>query len=79
MTQPELFDVIELLVICLNITSEQWTKIVEVILIVPMKLSFINEEGETLGSCTVWAIYCHLKAKTKIWLSIMEQIAAALP
>ncbi len=82
MTEPELFDVIELLVdlpeenLCAGVRGA----IVECYQDGKYEVEFTSEEGETLALSTlsseefivVW------KAKTKRWLSVSEQIAAAI-
>lgn len=82
MIEPELFDAIELLVdlpkdrLCAGVRGE----IVECYEDGKYEVEFANEEGETLALSTlsseefivVW------KAKTKRWLSVSEQISAAI-
>ena len=82
MIEPELFDVIELLVdlpeenLCAGVRGA----IVECYENGKYEVEFTNEEGETLALSTlsseefiiVW------KAKTKRWLSVSEKIAAAI-
>lgn len=82
MTQPELFDVIELLVDLPehNLQAGIRGTIVECYPDSTYEVEFTNEEGETLALCAlpseqfivIW------KAKTKTWLSIPEQIAAVI-
>ncbi|NES96781.1 MAG: DUF4926 domain-containing protein [Desertifilum sp. SIO1I2] len=82
MIEPELFDAIELLVnlpkdrLCAGVRGA----IVECYEDGKYEVEFANEEGETLALSTlsseefivVW------KAKTKRWLSVSEQISAAI-
>lgn len=82
MIEPELFDAIELLVdlpeenLCAGVRGA----IVECYDDGKYEVEFTSEEGETLALCTlspeefivVW------KAKTKSWLPVSEQIAAAI-
>ncbi len=82
MNQPELFDIVELLVDLpednLNIGIQG--TIVECYDDNTYEVEFTNSEGETLALCTlspkqfitVW------QAKTKSWLSISEQITAVV-
>ena len=82
MIEPELFDVIELLVDLPeeNLRAGVRGAIVECYENGKYEVEFTNEEGETLALSTlsfeefivVW------KAKTKRWLSVSEQIAAAI-
>jgi hypothetical protein len=82
MTEPELFDAIELLVDLPeeNLRAGVRGAIVECYEDGKYEVEFTNEEGETLALSTlsseefiiVW------KAKTKRWLSVSEQIAAAI-
>ena len=82
MIEPELFDVIELLVDLPeeNLRTGVRGAIVECYEDAKYEVEFTNEEGETLALSTlsseefivVW------KAKTKRWLSVSEQIAAAI-
>jgi hypothetical protein len=82
MTEPELFDAIELLVDLPeeNLGAGVRGAIVECYEDGKYEVEFTNEEGETLALYTlsseqfivVW------KAKTKSWLSVSEQIAAAI-
>ena len=82
MTDPELFDVIELLSdlpednLCAGVRGT----IVEFYDDSHYEVEFTNQDGETLALCTllpeqfivVW------KAKTKSWLSLSEQLVAAI-
>jgi hypothetical protein len=82
MTEPELFDVIELLVDLPedNLSIGVRGAIVECYENNNYEVEFTNEEGETLAACTlsseqfivVW------KASTKSWLTVSEQIAAVI-
>jgi hypothetical protein len=82
MIEPELFDVIELLVDLPeeNLRAGVRGATVECYEDGKYEVEFINKEGETLALSTlssekfivVW------KAKTKRWLSVSEQIAAAI-
>ena len=82
MTEPELFDAIELVVDLPeeNLRAGGRGAIVECYEDGKYEVEFTNEEGETLALSTlsseefiiVW------KAKTKRWLSVSEQIAAAI-
>ena len=82
MTEPELFDVIELLV---DLPEEHLSlgvqgAIVECYDDNNYEVEFTNTEGETIAVCTlnseqfivVW------KAKNKSWLPVSEQIAAVI-
>ncbi|MGK7895032.1 MAG: DUF4926 domain-containing protein [Xenococcus sp. (in: cyanobacteria)] len=80
MTQPELFDVVELLVDLpeSNLRAGFQGAIVECYQDNNYEVDFSNSEGETLALCTlsdrqfivVWS------AKTKTWLPISERVAA---
>ena len=82
MTEPELFDVIELLVDLPedNLRAGVQGAIVECYDDSHYEVEFTNQDGETLALCTlspkqfivVW------KAKTKRWLSVPEQLVAAM-
>lgn len=82
MTQPELFDVIELLVDLPedNLRAGVQGAVVECYEHNNYEVEFTNQEGETLALCTlsskqfmvVW------KVKTKSWLSVSEQVAAVI-
>lgn len=82
MTEAELFDVIELLVDLPedHLSAGVRGAIVECYNNSNYEVEFTNEDGESLALCTlspeqfivVW------KAKTKSWLSVSEQIAAAV-
>ena len=82
MTEPELFDVIELLV---NLPEDNLHVGVRGAIVScyndkTYEVEFTNEEGETLALCTlsfeqfivIW------KAKTKSWLPVSEQITAVI-
>ena len=82
MTEPELFDVVELLVDLPedNLRAKVRGAVVECYDDNNYEVEFTNQEGETLALCTlsskqfiiVW------KAKTKSWLPVSEQIAAVI-
>ncbi|MBD2773526.1 DUF4926 domain-containing protein [Iningainema tapete] len=82
MSEPELYDVIELLVDMPedNLRAGVQGTIVECYDDNHYEVEFTNENGETLALCTlspdkfivVW------KAKTKSWLSVSQQLVAAL-
>jgi len=82
MINPELFDVIELLVSLHEVNLHVGVRgaIVECYDNNTYEVEFTNEEGETLALCTlspeqfivIW------KAKTKSWLPVSEQIAAVI-
>ncbi len=82
MTEPELFDVIELLVDLpeYHLRAGVQGAIVECYDDGKYEVEFANQDGETLALCTlsseqflvVW------KAKTKSWLSVSEQVAAVI-
>lgn len=82
MTEPEIFDVIELLIDLPedNLSVGVRGAIVECYGARKYEVEFTNEDGESLALCTlspeqfmvVW------KAKTKSWLSVSEQIAATV-
>lgn len=82
LTEPELFDVIELLVDLPedNRPAGVQGAIVECYDNNDYEVEFTNENGETLALCTlspsqfivVW------KAKTKSWLSVSQQLVAAI-
>jgi hypothetical protein len=82
MTEPELFDVVELVVYLPedNLSAGVRGSIVECYDDNTYEVEFTNQEGETLALCTlsseqfmvVW------QAKTKSWLSVSEQITAAI-
>lgn len=82
MIEPELFDVIELLVNLpeYNLFSGVRGAIVDCYADGKYEVEFTNEEGETEVICplqshqfiVVW------KSKTKSWLSVSEQIVAAI-
>jgi len=82
MIEPELFDVIELLVdlpeenLCAGVRGA----IVERYEDGKYEVEFTNEEGETLALSTLSSkeFIVIWKAKTKRWLSASEQIAAAI-
>ncbi len=82
MIEPELFDVIELLVdlpeenLCAGVRGA----IVECYENGKYEVEFTNEEGETLALSTLSSkeFIVIWKAKTKRWLSASEQIAAAI-
>lgn len=80
MIEPELFNVIKLLVNLPehNLYSGVQGAIVECYSDKAYEVEFINSDGESIALCTlslqqfivVW------KAKTKTWLSVAEQVAA---
>jgi hypothetical protein len=80
MNQPELFDIVELLVDLpeSNLQAGIQGTIVEYYNQNAYEIEFANSEGETLALCTlspqqfviVW------QAKTKSWLSLAEKITA---
>ena len=82
MTQPELFDVVELLIDLpeLNLRAGVQGAIVECYQDNNYEVEFSNSDGETLALCTlstkqfvvVWS------AKTETWLPISERVAAIL-
>lgn len=82
MTEPELFDVVELLVDLPknNLRAGVRGALVECYDNNNYEVEFTNSEGETLALCTlsseqfviVW------NAKTKRWLSVSEQIAGVI-
>ena len=82
MIEPELFDVIELLVNLpeYNLLAGVRGAIVDCYADDKYEVEFTNEEGETEVICplsshqfiVIW------KAKTKSWLSVSEQIVAAI-
>ncbi|MGL5835984.1 MAG: DUF4926 domain-containing protein [Waterburya sp.] len=82
MTQPELFDVVELLIDLpqSNLRARVQGAIVECYQDNNYEIEFSNFDGETLAICTlserqfvvVWS------AKTKTWLPISERVAATL-
>ncbi len=82
MIEPKLFDAIELLVDLPeeNLRAGVRGAIVECYEVGKYEVEFTNEEGETLALST---LFCEefivvWKAKTKRWLSVSEQIAAAI-
>lgn len=82
MSEPELFDIIELLVDLPNYHLQAGSQgaIVECFAEGEYEVEFANEDGETLELCTlsseeflvVW------KASTKSWLSVSERLGAVL-
>ncbi len=82
MIQPELFDIVELLVDLSehNLRAGMQGAIVECYLDNVYEVEFTDSEGETIALCTlspqqfivVW------QAKTKNWLSIPDKIVAIL-
>lgn len=82
MTQPEIFDVIELLVDLPehNLRAGIQGAIVECYPDSTYEVEFTNEEGKTLALCALASeqFIVIWKAKTKTWLSIPEQIAAVI-
>ena len=77
MTQPELFDVVELLV---DLPEHNLRAGVQGAIDNNYEVDFSNSEGETLALCTLSAqqfIVVWL-AKTKTWLPISERVAAIL-
>lgn len=82
MTEPELFDVIELLMDVpeANLRAGVRGAIVECYEDDKYEVEFTDKEGETLGLCTLSSeqFIVIWKAKTQSWLSVSEQIAAAI-
>lgn len=82
MSEPELFDIIELLVDLPNnhLRAGIQGAIVECFSAGEYEVEFANEEGESLALCTlsseefiiVW------KASTKSWVSVSERLGAVL-
>ena len=82
MTQPELFDVVELLVDLLehNLRAGVQGAIVECYQDDCYEVEFSNSDGETLALCALSAqqFIVVWSAKTKTWLPISERVAAIL-
>ncbi len=82
MNEPQLFDVIELLVDLPNyhLTAASQGAIVECFGEGEYEVEFANEEGETLALCTLSseAFIVVWKASTKSWISLSEQLKALL-
>jgi hypothetical protein len=82
MIQPELFDVVELLIDLpeLNLRAGVQGAIVECYLDNNYEVEFSNSDGETLALCTLFArqFVVVWSAKTKTWLTISERVAAIL-
>ena len=82
MTQPELFDIVELLVDLpeSNLCAGVQGVIVECYQDNNYEVDFSDSEGETLALCTLSArqfiVVC--SAKTKTWLPISERVAAII-
>ena len=80
MTQPELFDVVELLIDLpeSNLRAGVQGAIVECYN--NYEVEFSNSDGETLALCTLSArqLVVVWSAKTKTWLTISERVAAIL-
>ena len=82
MTQPELFDVVELLVDLPehNLRAGVQGAIVECYQDDSYEIEFSNSDGETLALCALSArqFVVVWSAKTKTWLPISERVAAIL-
>jgi Domain of unknown function (DUF4926) len=82
MTQPELFDVVELLIDLpeYNLRAGVQGAIVECYQENNYEVEFSNSNGETLALCTLSArqFIVVWSAKTKTWLPISERVAAIL-
>jgi hypothetical protein len=82
MTEPELFDVIELLVDLpeYNLRSGVQGAIVECYADGTYEVEFSNKDGETIALCQLKSeqFIVFWKAKTKTRLSISEQIAGVI-
>ncbi|MCL1468924.1 DUF4926 domain-containing protein [Argonema galeatum] len=82
MIEPELFDVIELLVNLpeYNLFAGVQGAIVDCYADGKYEVEFTNQEGETEVICPLSShqFIVVLKAKTKSWLSVSEQIVAAI-
>ena len=82
MTQPELFDVVELLVDLPehNLRAGVQGAIVECYRDDNYEVEFSNSDGETLALCALSASQFIVvwSAKTKTWLPISERVAAIL-
>ena len=80
MTQPELFDVVELLVDLpkLNLRAGIQGAIVECYRDNEYEVEFSNSDGETLALCnlSIQQFVVVWSAKTKTWLPVSEQVAA---
>ena len=80
MTQPELFDVVELLVDLpeFNLRAGVQGAIVECYQDNNYEVEFSNSDGETLALCALSArqFVVVWSAKTKTWLPISERVAA---
>ncbi len=79
MIEPELFDVVELLIDLpeYNLRSGVQGAIVDCYSDEKYEVEFSNEEGETLALCTLLSeqFVVVWKAQTKSWLSVSEQLA----
>ncbi len=79
MIEPELFDVVELLIDLpeYNLRSGVRGAIVDCYSDEKYEVEFSNEEGETLALCTLFSEQFVIvwKAQTKSWLSVSEQLA----
>lgn len=82
MTQPELFDVVELLIDLpeSNLRAGVQGAIVECYQDNNYEVEFSDADGETLALCTLSArqFVVVWSAKTKTWLTISERVAAIL-
>lgn len=82
MTQPELFDVVELLIDLpeLNLREGVQGAIVECDRDNNYEVEFSNSDGETLALCALSAkkFVVVWSAKTETWLPISERVAAIL-
>jgi hypothetical protein len=82
MTQPELFDVIELLIDLpiYNLRAGIQGAIVECYNDDKYEVEFTNPDGETLALSTLSSeqFIVIWKAKTKSWLSVSEQVASVI-
>ncbi|MCT7983459.1 DUF4926 domain-containing protein [Laspinema sp. A4] len=82
MEDPQLFDIIELLVDLPNshLSAGSQGAIVECFAEGEYEVEFANEEGETLALCTLSseAFIVVWKANTKSWFSVSERLGAVL-
>lgn len=82
MTQPELFDVVELLIDLpeSNLRAGVQGAIVECYQDNNYEVEFSNSDGETLALCNLSArqFVVVWSAKTKTWLTVSERVAAIL-
>ena len=82
MTQPELFDVVELLIDLpeLNLRAGVQGTIVECYRDNNYEVEFSNSDGETLALCALSAkqFIVVWSAKTETWLPISERVAAII-